>query len=164
MRVFAIAALAAALLASPAHASQVGAVTLSPHAQEKFDKVYGANEAAALSAKISEQLAAALDARGVAADKSVRIETTIIEATPDRPTYKQLAETVTMDRTHSFALGGAILEARLIDSSGRVLSEVKDNWYANDLRLAPTNDTWQSADRAIAHFANKVANKLAGAN
>ena len=164
MRVITIAALATALLASPAYASQTGAVTLSPQAQEKFDHVYGANEAAALSAKISEQLGAALDARGVAADKSVRIETAIIEATPDRPTYKQLAETVTLDRTNSYGLGGAILDARLVDSSGRVLSEVHDNWYANDLRLARTNDTWQSADRAIAHFANKVADTLAGTN
>src|SRR5262249_29618578 len=87
----------------------------------------------------------------------VRIETTIVSARPNKPTFQQLIAQPGLDYGLSFGTGGAELTAVLRGPDGAALGEVHHTYYSYDLRYVYTFTTWGDADRAISRFARKVA-------
>lgn len=150
------------MLALPAAAD--GPVSLAPAAyspefQEKLTDEYGEREGDYLQREIERELTQAL-ARvgGVVSDTGpVRIETTIVDARPNRPTFQQLADRPGLDFMRSISIGGAELRATLRGADGAVLGEVEHRFYEHDIRNVIGLSTWGDARRSIDRFARKVA-------
>jgi len=159
---FATLALAAAL-AAPAQADQLRPMTVAPAAQKTFEKTYGVREIAGLSAYLETSLRRELAARGLAGDTAFTIETLLLAAKPNHPTFQQISDNVALDYLRSFGLGGATLQARLIDPAGRVVKQVDFQWYESDLQMSATGAQWNDAEYAMRRFAKRVVDAYVAA-
>jgi hypothetical protein len=148
-------------LASTAMAGPVSLkpVAVSPDLQKKFDKEYGVREVDQLQDAIEASLARALaNAGGSVSDSApVTIETTLIDAKPSHPTFGQLSRQPSLDAIRSISVGGAELRARILDSNGMVLRNVKYRWFETDLAWAHGKSVWGDARTAITSFSAQVA-------
>jgi len=157
--------LAGALHAAPAVA---GPINLPPAAfseafQEKLTDDYGEREGAYLREAIERALVRALARVGgqVSPSAGVRIETTIIDARPNRPTFQQLSDQPGLDFGRSISIGGAELHAVLRGADGATLAEVHHRFFEHDIRNVLALTTWGDARRSIDRFARKVAMEYA---
>jgi len=148
---------AALALASAALAQTIEPVSFSPNFQEELEDEYGVEEGQYLNETLTRFVAEALERRGARAD-GARIELTIVDARPNRPTRKQQFDQPSIDFLRSVSVGGAELHAVIRDGSGAVIDEVDHRYYASDLRQAAMSaDVWGDARRAMRRFAVKVA-------
>jgi hypothetical protein len=151
--------IAAALTAVPALAGQIEIAKpeASPEFQTKLDTDLGAREQAYLASYAQRQLARALAKRGVnEAAGAARIEITIHDAKPNKPTFRQLGKRPGLSYGLSFGIGGADLEARFTTAAGEQRT-VRYKWYETDITEAVNSGTWDDAERAIRRFAAEVA-------
>jgi hypothetical protein len=173
MRVRTFLASLAALLALGAAGAQpamAGPISLPPaiysdEFQEKLTNEYGEREGVYLREAIDRALVRALARVGgqVSSEPGVRIETTIIDARPNRPTFQQLNDTPGLDFGRSISIGGAELHAVLRAPGGAVLDEVHHRFFEHDIRNVVALTTWGDARRSIDRFARKVATAYAQA-
>ncbi len=164
MRAFAfIAAAAAFAVVSPACAVTIAPVSFSAEFQNDLEEDFGLREGEYLREFVQTQLTRALAREGVnltAAD--LVIETTIVEADPNKPTMQQMSQTPGLDYGGSVSIGGAELVA-VLRRNGEVVGEVSHRWYSPS--IAESNfagGSWADARRAIRFFANEVAEESAG--
>ncbi|HKP80192.1 MAG TPA: hypothetical protein VJU34_13825 [Phenylobacterium sp.] len=154
MRLLALAA--AALLASATTALAAPAsvsVTVAPELQKKFDKTYGQREAAFLTADLRESVEKSL-AKTSAYD-GARVEITLIDVKPNRPTFKQLSDTPGLS-FGSFGVGGAAIEGRVIGADGAE-TKVDYKWFETDIRQSYGNWVWSDAQWTFDRYARKLA-------
>jgi hypothetical protein len=147
---------AAALLASATTALAAPAsvtVNVGPELQKKFDKTYGQREAGFLTADLKSAVEKGL-AKKTAYD-GARIELTLTDVKPNRPTFKQLGDTPGLS-FDSFGVGGAAVEGRVISAEG-VETPVKFDWYETDIRQVRANWVWSDAEWAFDRLARKMA-------
>ena len=156
MRALLLAAVGALVLGAQAHADAVSTITLSPEARTAFHQKYGEREIATLSEAIRKSIARELAKRGIAESANLRIEVTLVDALPSRPTFQQMSDNVSLDM-RSISNGGAELRARLVNGDGQTVSELTERWYESDIRSAFSRATWSDAQYAIRRFARKVA-------
>jgi hypothetical protein len=163
VRALAIAAFALFALAGAAAAGPVtiAPATFSPELEAKLAEDYGEREGAYLQARLQIRIERALARVGatVAPGAPIRIETTIISATPNKPTFEQLVRRPGLDYFHSISLGGAEVVGVLRGPDGAALGEVRHRYYGYDIRYNYANTTWYDADRAFTGFARKLANE-----
>lgn len=156
-----IAALASALtllFAAGAEAETSVAVSFAPAFEKKLAKTYGAREAEELSEAIERSVA--LRTRNL--QRPVTVAVTVLDAIPNRPTFKQLGDKPGLSLGDSFGIGGARLKGVIRGADGAVLGEVETSWYESDIRNAAYATTWTDARRAIRFFARDVEKKAAG--
>jgi len=149
--------LAAALILGLAPAAQAAEinVTFGPEFSEKLAEDYGVKEGEYLSERVRRDLERALDKSG---KDAARIEVTILDAKPSRPTFKQAGDKPGLDIARSVSTGGMKLQAVAYDASGAASEPFEYKWYENDIREAGIT-TWQDARRASSRFATRyVAN------
>ena len=146
--------------------AQAATVTVTPtvigeKAQTKFDEKYGAREIAPLTDYLQRQVTRALEKAGadVGPGGALRVETTLVAAKPNKPTFKELGDRIGLDYMRSRSIGGADLSAKLIDASGRVVDQIDFRWYDSDLRWVMSEAPWSGAETAIRLFAIKVADR-----
>ena len=149
-------ALATLALALPASALTVDA-KVSPEFQKKLDDDIGAREAATLTEAVTRKVTDVFTARGIQAD---RVEVTIEDARPNRPTFEQVSNKPGLDSMRSISIGGAKVSGVAFDASGREIGRLNYNWYENDLSNVLGNATWTDARTTFARFANRFADKL----
>lgn len=125
-------------------------VAIGPQLQKKADK-YGAREFDYLRKDLAQSFARTPGLDG--AD----VKLVISEATPNRPTFKQLGDTVGLSMW-SFGIGGAKVEGTVTYPDGRV-QPVKYSYYDQDIIQASWQGltTWSTAQRAFDLAARKVA-------
>jgi hypothetical protein len=147
-------ALAASAAASVAFAAPISSVSISvsPELQHKATHNYGQRELDRLKKDLQNRIERQV---GVA-DNGDRLEVTILDVQPNRPTPKQIG-----DRGLSYesiSIGGASLDGVRISADGR-RTPVSYKRYDTDLvdsyryRIA----TWATAYNAIDGFARRVA-------
>jgi hypothetical protein len=154
MRLIALSAVA--LLASGAAAQAAPpqvSIAVAPELQTKFVKTYGQREADLLTADLKTSVDKALARTGAFQD--ARIEVTLKDAKPNRPTFKQLADTPGLSM-ESFGIGGATIEARITAPDGTV-TPVSYKWYENDIRWVTGYWTWTDAQWTFDRFARRLA-------
>jgi len=154
MRLLALSA--AALLASASVALAAPAsvtVGVGPELQKKFDKTYGVREARLLTADLQASVEKSLAKRGVL--DGARIELTLTDVKPNRPTFKQMADTPGLSM-ESFGIGGASIEGRVVAADGAE-SPVSYRWYETDIRNSRANWIWSDAEWAFDRFARRLA-------
>lgn len=160
MRTALLAAAALTLFALPAAADPVviAPAAFSPAFQEKLDDDIGAREAGVLQRAVHAALARNLARAGAtpAENAAVTVETTIVDARNNRPTFEQLSDRPGLSYIGSISTGGAELTGVIRDASGRELRRVTHRWYEPQLAWASPSE-WGDARRAIDGFARKVA-------
>jgi hypothetical protein len=154
MRLLALAVAAAlasatAALAAPASVS----VTVAPELQKKFDKTYGQREAAFLTAELRDSVEKSLAKK--AAYDDARIELTLVDVKPNRPTFKQLSDTPGLS-FESFSVGGAAIEGRVIAADGTE-TRLDYKWFETDIRQSYANWVWSDAEWTFDRYARKLA-------
>ena len=142
---------ALALLAAPAALAGEINVTFSPEFTEELNDEYGMREADYLTRELGK---AGLDI--------ARIDVTILDAKPNKPTFKQLGDTPGLDYGDSKSIGGMKLSATAFDASGKATGDLTYDWYETDIRYAGIS-TWQDAKRASDRFARKFVKELTAA-
>jgi len=148
---------AGTLLGAPSFADDVFSFQTSEDFQEKLEDEYGEREFNHLSEEIREDLTRELGKAGISPS---RIDVTILDAKPNRPTFEQLGRNGLSFR--SFGIGGMDLKAIAYDSAGNIINELEYGWFENDIRLARGRTTWFDANRASSRFARKFVKQISG--
>lgn len=151
--------LAAALLISLAPAAMAGEINVSyaPEFSEKLADDYGVREGEYLSKRVQADLEREL---GKAGADVARIDVTILDAKPSRPTFKQAGDEPGLDMHRSVSLGGMKLQAVAYDAAGEASAPFEYKWYESDIRQAGIS-TWHDARRASSRFATRFAKAAA---
>lgn len=144
------------LAAAPVAAAAEIAVSYSPEFTEKLEDDYGIKEGAVLAERVQKDLTRELAKAGV---DVARIDVTILDARPSRPTFKQGSDEPGLDMFRSVSLGGMKLKAVATDTSGEAVTELEYDWFETDIRQAGLT-TWHDAQRASDRFARKFAEAL----
>lgn len=156
-------ALAALTFSSASASAQTTApinveVSASEEFQEKLEDDYGERELKRLAKDITKDLTRAMEKSGTSPAK---IDVTILDARPNRPTFEQLSERAGLS-LRSFSTGGMDMKAIAYDASGNILGELEYDWFEHDIRFAQGRTTWSDARRASQIFARKFAKQIAG--
>ncbi|MCR5875681.1 hypothetical protein LRS10_16820 [Phenylobacterium sp. J426] len=147
---------AAALLASASTALAAPAtvsVTIGPELQAKAEKTYGVRDVQRLADSLRGEVERRLTKSG--AHQDAQIELVLTDAKPNRPTFKQLADTPGLSM-ESFGIGGAAIEGRLIAADGTV-TPLSYRWYESDIRQAYGDWVWSDAEVSFDRFAARLA-------
>jgi hypothetical protein len=154
MRLIALSA-AALLISATAALAAPASVTVSvgPELQKKFDKTYGVREAAMLTADLQSSVEKALTRR--AALDGARVELVLTDVKPNRPTFKQMADTPGLSM-ESFGIGGAAITGRVVAADGTE-SPIDYSWYETDIRQSYGNWIWHDAEWTFDRFARRLA-------
>jgi hypothetical protein len=153
MRTFALAA--AVLIASGSAAFAAPAsvsVGLAPELQKKAEKTYGVKEVERLREELRTDVERQLAKTGAYDD--ARIELTLVDVRPNRPTFKQLADTPGLSM-QSFGIGGAKIEGQAVAPDGRT-TPLSYSWYETDIRNTWSNWVWTDAEYAFERFARRL--------
>jgi hypothetical protein len=137
-----------AALAAPATVT----VSVGPEMQKKVDK-YGARDVDQLTKRLKQTVERALARTGAYEDG--RVDVTLVDALPNRPTFKQLGDTPGLS-FESFGVGGAEIEAQAVSADGRA-TPVKFRWSETDIRWMPMRWTWSDAENTFDRFARKLS-------
>ncbi len=152
MRMFAIAAVAA-LIAAPAFADPASvSVVVGPKLQEKAIQKLGVREIDDLAKELQKAVATRLAKTG--AYKDARLELVLVDATPNRPTFKQLSDTPGLDM-RSFGIGGARIEGRAIAPDGAV-TPLSYEYMESDIRWVRGYAVWTDAEQTFEQFAAEL--------
>ncbi len=155
-----VAGLSALLLSAlPALAATEINVSFAPEFEEKLEEDYGEREGERLADDVRKDLLRALEKEGV---EPARIEVTLIDAKPNRPTFGQLSDRPGLDPIRSISIGGAKLSAVAYDASGNEIGSLEYKWYENNIRDVIGAGTWTDANRSFYFFSRKFARQLAG--
>ena len=145
----ALLASATAALAAPASVT----VGVAPELQKKFDKTYGQREATLLTADLRATVEKTLARTG--AHDGARIELTITDVKPNRPTFKQLGDTPGLSM-QSFGIGGAAISGKIVAADGTE-KPLSYRWYETDIRQSSYNWVWSDAEWTFDRFARRLA-------
>lgn len=148
-------ALAGTLLVPVAHAAEIN-VSYSPDFAEKLAEDYGEREGTYLSERVKKDLDSELSRAGV---DVARIDVTILDAKPSRPTFKQAGDKPGLDIHRSVSLGGMKLQAVTYDAAGNASEPFEYKWYESNIEHAGIT-TWHDARRASSKFATRYAKAL----
>ncbi len=144
-----LSALALTAFAGAAMAAPSVDVTIGPKLQKKADK-YGVREFDYLSRDLQRTFA-----RTPALDGAT-VKLQISEATPNRPTFKQLGDRIGLSM-QSIGIGGAKIEGTVTYPDGRTVP-VNYSYYDQDIIQASMQGltTWGTAQHAFDLAARKV--------
>lgn len=146
------AALAVSAQAAPAAISTIN-IDIGPELAGKTDTV-DARDLAFLKDELRESLERELGrSGGLTADGAV-LNLVIEDATPNRPTMRQMTRTPGLSY-ESRGIGGATLSGTLVTAEGSI--PVSYRWYENDFRNTIASGTWSDAETSFDRFARKVA-------
>lgn len=154
MRILALSTVAAlfsatAVMAAPASVQ----VHIGPALQAKAVKTYGVRDVNDLADTLRKSVERELNRSG--AFDGARIDLTLVDAVPNRPTFKQMSDRVGLSFL-SFGVGGAAVEGQAIAPDGTV-TPLAYKWYENDIRWAPFSATWTDAETTIQRFARNLS-------
>jgi hypothetical protein len=149
MRIAALVSVAVLASAGAAHAQEVS-VAIGPQLQEQAEDL-GQRELDFLA----RDLQSSVESRLARAGMTERVELTIVDARPNRPTFAQLGHRPGLSR-QSFGIGGAKIEGAVVHADG-TLTPLSYQWYENDIRWAEHSTTWADAESAFDKFANRLA-------
>ena len=147
------ATLASAAAAAPLSAPAAVSVTIAPKLEKQAVKTYGVREIDQLASDLKRQVSRELDRTGALAGG--RVELTLVDVKPNRPTFQQLGDTPGLSM-QSFGVGGAKIEGRAISADGTV-KPVSYQWYETDIRQAWGRATWGDTYYVFQHVARQIS-------
>ena len=151
-----IAAIGALTILPIAAATEVAVAFSDDFAEELADN-YGEREGEELTEDIIDDLERAFERAGVSAAK---VDVTIVNAKPNRPTFQQMRDEPGLDPFRSISIGGMKLIGTAYDADGNELASQEYGWFENDIRDVVGSGVWTDANRASRRFAKKLASQL----
>ncbi|HZZ34176.1 MAG TPA: hypothetical protein VFE03_00525 [Caulobacteraceae bacterium] len=143
----------AASAALPTPISEVS-VSIGPELQAKANK-YGQKDLDMLARDLKRDVERALARSGSAGPGGASLQLVLVDAVPNRPTFKQLGDHVGLSYD-SFGVGGAAIEGAIVYPDGR-RQPVRYKWYETDIRQTPNLWTWTDAAWTFEQFADRLA-------
>jgi len=143
---------AALLLAPIAQAADVN-IRFSDEFRESLTEEYGVREGEYLTDLLKDDIARAFAEQ---MDQIGQINVVIEAAKPNRPTMKQMSDTIGLS-FESYSLGGAALTGQVIGLNGETLANIEYDRYENDIRFVKGYSTWTDANRTFGRFARKLS-------
>ena len=137
--------------AAPASVS----VAIGPKLQAKAETTYGVRDVRELADELKKDVEIRLARNG--SYDGAAIELNLVDAVPNRPTFKQLADKPSLS-FESFGVGGARIEGRIVAPDGKV-TPLAYQYYETDIRWARYHSTWSDAEWAIQRFAYHLGDK-----
>lgn len=150
---------AAALALAPFAAAGDINVSYSEDFTETLEEDYGTREGEHLAEEIQDDLIRAFEKAGIS---PARVDVVILDAKPNRPTFKQLGDEPGLDFSRSIGIGGMKMTAIAYDESDTAIGELEYGWFENDLRDVIGATTWSDAQRASRFFARKFVKEIEG--
>jgi len=147
------AATAFAAHAAPARVASIN-IDIGSELAGKTD-VVGQRDLDQLTAELRESLERELGRAGVLTDDGGVLTVVIEDATPNRPTMRQLTRTPGLSY-ESRGIGGATLSGSYVSADG-VSTPISYRWYESDFRNTFVSATWSDAERTFVRFARKLA-------
>ena len=151
--------IAATLAFAPFASAGELAVTYSPDFATELTETYGEREGAKLEDYIRNDIEREFSKAGL---DLARIDITILEAKPNRPTMQQVRDTPGLDMFRSVSIGGMKLQGTAYDASGNALGDLEYGWFETSLDNVGASTTWTDASRASDRFARKFVDELTG--
>lgn len=146
--------LAALLAASSAGAAPaVVTVQLGSELQDKANKTLGMREVSRLADDLKSTVERELARAGALSD--ARVELTLTDAQPNRPTFKQMGDRPGLS-FESFGVGGAAIEGRIVSPDGSAVP-LTYKWYETDISQVWGYSPWWDAETTFSRFARKLA-------
>jgi hypothetical protein len=145
------ATLAAGLATAQAAPASVN-VVVGPELQAKAERDYGVRDINQLADELRTTVTKRLARTG--AYDGARIELVLADATPNRPTFKQLGDRPGLSE-RSFGIGGARIAGRVVEADGRV-TPVSYRYQATGIADASRAGIWGDADWTIERFASSL--------
>jgi hypothetical protein len=153
MRTLALAAATLLLSATAAFAAPASvSVVVGPKLELEAQRSLGVREVDDLAKSLQTDVEKRLAKTG--AYNGARIELVLVDAKPNRPTFKQLGDTPGLSM-RSFGIGGAKIEGRAVAADGSV-TPLSYDYYASDIRWARGQTTWSDAEWTFEAFADKL--------
>jgi hypothetical protein len=146
--------LAPAAVAAPLPAVSSVSVTIGPELQEKAAETYGVRDIQRLADELQRDVERELARKGALGDGG-RLDLVLVDAKPNRPTFKQLSDTPGLS-FQSFGVGGATIEGRAVAADGTV-TPLRYRWYETDIRQAARGGVWSDAEWTINRFASRLS-------
>lgn len=146
--------LAAMAVAAAAQAAEVN-VSIGPKLQKQADE-YGQRDLDYLADELRESVQQAIERNGGVAVEGATIDLVIVDATPNRPTFRQMAMKPGLSY-ESFGIGGAEITGVLTTADGRQVP-LGYRWYESDIRWSQAAGTWMDAENTFDRFARKLVN------
>lgn len=134
-------------------------VSYSDDFAEELADNYGEREGEILGREITKDLGQAFEKAGI---DPAKVEVTILDAKPNRPTMEQMRQEPGLDGFRSISLGGMKLQASAYDADGQLLASHEYGWFENNLRDVVGSAVWSDARRASDRFSRRFADKLTG--
>ena len=132
------------------------AVTFAPGYDATVKDKYGARELSVLRSQVAHTVSRSLESVGGRCNRPLNV--TIERVAPTHPTIKQQLDNPSLDPTRTmYRNSGAALAGQVLDSSGRVLTTVKYDYFGGyQLPLSPATDAWSEARVAIEGFSHRL--------
>lgn len=146
---FALAGLVGSASAEPLSTVSSVQVTIGPDLAKKAAEDYGVRDVDRLAASLQADVERELRRTGLLAGG--RVELVLIDAKPNRPTFKQLGDRPGLSY-QSFGIGGLAVEGKAISIDGDV-TPIRYSWYESDIHDSRIGGTWADAEHAIDRFA-----------
>jgi len=154
MRITALAVVALLSSATAAFAAPASVtVTVGPDLQKKAVEKYGVRDVDRLATELRQDVERELARTGAYAGQ--QIELVLVDAQPNRPTFKQMSDKPGLSY-QSFSIGGARIEGRAIAPGGAV-TPLKYSYYETDIRQVRAYSTWSDAQWTMNRFAYRLA-------
>ena len=147
-------AAAAPVLAAPAPDVARVQVVIGPELASKTQTL-DAREFDYLTRELKRTVEKRLDRSGALVPDGGELYLVIEDATPNRPTMRQMSGRPGLSYS-SFGVGGARISGEYRAPSGAT-TPVSYSWYETDIRRTPYYGTWTDADRAFERLADKLA-------
>ena len=153
--ILALAAAATPVLSAPAPAPDVARVqvVIGPELASKTQTL-DAREFDYLTRELKRTVEKRLDRAGALGPDGGELYLVIEDATPNRPTMRQMSGRPGLSYS-SFGVGGARISGEYRSPSGTT-TPVSYSWYETDIRRTPYYGTWTDADRAFERLADKL--------
>ena len=153
MRTLVLAAAALLVTATGALAAPASVtVTVGPELQLKGEKILGMRDVNDLAKSLQSDVEKRLTKTG--AYSGSRIELILVDAQPNRPTFKQLSDTPGLSM-RSIGIGGARIEGRAVAADGAV-TPLSYDYYSPDIVWVQGSTTWSDAELTFMRFASEL--------
>ncbi len=140
---------------------KISTITVTASDAIKGENVrWGSRDIEILNKGLVKKVSNRLQSHNLMNDDGARLELTLIEITPNRPTLREMSKRHGLNYA-SFGLGGAEVEAHLIAADGTDLGTMRYRYYASQLYdYSSGATTWYDARRSFDRFARRLAKEL----
>jgi hypothetical protein len=140
---------------------KIASITVNISDDVKNEKVrWGPRDIEQLKKTLIKKVTSRLKRNELMGDNGARLELTLIDITPNRPTMHELSKRTGLDFV-SFGLGGAEVKAHLVAADGTDLGDMRYRYFADYLYdYSSGMTTWYDARRAFDKFSRRLVKEL----